>query len=201
MYYSNSGYYVPYPTVKQPIGNMSQIATPLAVNPLPFLNGLSAYQASYTEIIKKAEELLKPQHSQEIKDFYNPGPQLRATNEEEKHLQDHIDKCYNIPVYYYIQVGLHLKAKAQEILSDQSYKYWTDGKRIFVNRWCNRSDEAAKQLLKRIADMNLKDYPYEILEGINATWDHWNSPESPASNSSMNLDETEEVNLANAQES
>ncbi|KAK8669958.1 hypothetical protein V6N13_104725 [Hibiscus sabdariffa] len=87
MYYPNSGYYVPYPTVRQPIGNMPQIATPLAVNPLPCSqnsqwsqNPKSTYQASYAEIIKKAEELLKPQHSQEIKDFYNPGLELDLYN-------------------------------------------------------------------------------------------------------------------------
>ncbi|KAK8622010.1 hypothetical protein V6N13_097638 [Hibiscus sabdariffa] len=75
-------------------------------------------------------------------------------------------------------------------------------KGIFVNRWCNgESDETTKELLKKIADMSLEDYPYEILEGINVTWDQWNSPESLVSNNSMNLDETKEENLANAQES
>ncbi|KAK8708695.1 hypothetical protein V6N13_059733 [Hibiscus sabdariffa] len=66
---------------------MSQIATPLAVNPLCCSqnsqwsqNPNSAYQASYAEITKKAEELLKPQHSQEIKDFYNPGLDLDLYN-------------------------------------------------------------------------------------------------------------------------
>ncbi|KAK8713943.1 hypothetical protein V6N13_149145 [Hibiscus sabdariffa] len=121
---------------------------------------------------------------------------------EAKHLQDYIDKCYSSPVYCQIQAGLHLKSKAQEILSDRSYKYWTDGKRIFVNCWCNgESDATAKQLLKKIVDMSLEDYPYEILEGINPTWDQWNSSESPVSNNSMNLDKTEEANLANVQES
>lgn len=80
-FYPNEGYYVPYPMVRQPTGSPSSYASRM-VNEYPSKRIIqspwsqdpnSAYQASYSEVIKGAENLLKQQQIPEIKDIYNPG--------------------------------------------------------------------------------------------------------------------------------
>ncbi|MFQ6640635.1 hypothetical protein Gotur_016813, partial [Gossypium turneri] len=56
-------------------------------------------------------------------------------------------------------------------------------------------DEESMQLLKKIADIEIEDFPSHILEKIRSTWENWNSPR--LSFNSLNLDEIEEMNLDN----
>ncbi|KAG8482542.1 hypothetical protein CXB51_024273 [Gossypium anomalum] len=157
----------------------------------------SAFQASYSEVIKGAEDLLKQQQIfPEVKDFYNP-----AAKENKEHLTKTIDKCHNDPKYLQIQVGIDLMSTARHVLQDQTYTLHTDGRRIVAdkNSVIQKSrDEESLQLLKKIADMELDDFPSDITEEIKDTWKAWNSPEP--SPESLHLDEIETLNLDNIQE-
>ncbi|MFQ6660732.1 hypothetical protein Gotur_029139 [Gossypium turneri] len=108
--------------------------------------------------------------------------QLSAVNEDKDHLETTIDHCSKLSSYYQIQ-------------------FWTDGRRILAYETRNNQeekDEKSLRLLKKIADMDIEDFPYYILEQIKSTWDDWNSPRS--SFNSLHLDEIEEMNLNNMQE-
>ncbi|MBA0754994.1 hypothetical protein Gogos_005635, partial [Gossypium gossypioides] len=59
-------------------------------------------------------------------------------------------------------------------------------------------DEKFVQLLKKIADLKIDDFPSHIIEEIKNTWENWNSPR--LSINSLHLDEMEEINLDNIQE-
>ncbi|MBA0749322.1 hypothetical protein Gogos_003267 [Gossypium gossypioides] len=54
------------------------------------------------------------------------------------------------------------------------------------------------QLLKKIADMEIDDFPSHIIGEIKNTWENWNLPR--LSIYSLQLDEMEEINLVNIQE-
>ncbi|KAK5842756.1 hypothetical protein PVK06_005147 [Gossypium arboreum] len=90
---------------------------------------------------------------------------------------------------------------ARHVLQDQTYKLSTDGKRIVAdkNSMIQKSrDEESIQLLKKIADMEIDDFPLEIIEEIKNTWETWNSPR--LSPESLHLDEIETWNVDNIQE-
>ncbi|KAG8477445.1 hypothetical protein CXB51_030489 [Gossypium anomalum] len=59
-------------------------------------------------------------------------------------------------------------------------------------------DEESVELLKKIADVEIEDFPSEIIEEIKNTWETWNSP--ILSPDSLHLDEIEVINLDNIQE-
>ncbi|KAH1056271.1 hypothetical protein J1N35_034336, partial [Gossypium stocksii] len=72
----------------------------------------------------------------------------------------------------------------------------TDGRRILAyntERPHQERDEESVQLLKKIADIEIDDYPLTM--EIKDTWESWNSPAH-----SLHLDEIEEMNLTNIQE-
>ncbi|MFQ6669087.1 hypothetical protein Gotur_034472 [Gossypium turneri] len=129
-------------------------------------------------------------------------PQLSAVNEVKKHLSKTIDECYNKFENYQVQTGLELISQAYYLLHDEVYKLWTDGKRILAfpngNIQEERNEESIK-LLKKIADVEIEDFPSHIIEKIKNTWETWNSPPRLPSNS-LHLDEIEEMNLTNMQE-
>ncbi|MFQ6622788.1 hypothetical protein Gotur_002760, partial [Gossypium turneri] len=52
--------------------------------------------------------------------------------EEKRHLIKNIDKCYNNSSYYQIQARIDLMTKAQYLLQQKTYKFWTDGRRILA---------------------------------------------------------------------
>ncbi|MBA0605042.1 hypothetical protein Godav_017657 [Gossypium davidsonii] len=93
--------------------------------------------------------------------------------------------------------------KAQYLLQQKSYCFWTDGRRILAYdagagyRQDDRSKESV-QLLKKIADMEIDDFPSHIIEEIKNTCESWNSQR--LSIDPLNLDEIEEMNLDNIQE-
>ncbi|MBA0624930.1 hypothetical protein Godav_010198 [Gossypium davidsonii] len=68
--------------------------------------------------------------------------------------------------------------KAQYLLQQNSL--WTDGRRILAYdigvRYTqdDRNNESV-QLLKKIADMEIDDFPSYIIEEIKNTWENWNS--------------------------
>ncbi|MFQ6628541.1 hypothetical protein Gotur_007316 [Gossypium turneri] len=48
------------------------------------------------------------------------GPKLSTAKEEKRHLTKNIDKCYNNPNYYQIQVGIDLMTKALYLLQQKT---------------------------------------------------------------------------------
>ncbi|KAH1073486.1 hypothetical protein J1N35_025814 [Gossypium stocksii] len=87
---------------------------------------------------------------------------------------------------------------AENFLSQQTLSK-TDGKRILAyntERPHQERDEESVQLLKKITDMEIDDYP--LMMEIKDTWESWNSP-APSPDSLL-LDEIEEMNLTNIQE-
>ncbi|MBA0702311.1 hypothetical protein Goari_005453, partial [Gossypium aridum] len=76
------------------------------------------------------------------------------------------------------------------------------GRRILADYTGNiqhNRDEESLKLLKKIADIEIKDYPSHFLEQIRSTWKNWHSPPR-LSPDSLHLDEIEEMNLNNMQE-
>ncbi|MBA0734944.1 hypothetical protein Gogos_018832 [Gossypium gossypioides] len=55
------------------------------------------------------------------------------------------------------------------------------------------------QLLKKIADIEIDDFPSHIIEEIKNTWEIWNSPPR-LSTDSLHLEDIELMNLNNNQE-
>ncbi|MBA0634720.1 hypothetical protein Godav_025051 [Gossypium davidsonii] len=129
-------------------------------------------------------------------------PQLSAVNEDKEHLSKTIDECYNNFDDYQVQTGLDLLSQAHYLLHDDVYKLWTDGRRILAfpngNIQEERNEESVK-LLKKIAEMEIEDFPSHITEQIKNIWETWNSPPRLSSDS-LHLDEIEEMNLNNMQE-
>ncbi|MFQ6656292.1 hypothetical protein Gotur_026463, partial [Gossypium turneri] len=99
-------------------------------------------------------------------------------NEDQEHLSKIIDQCSKFPYSYQTQTGLDLVSKAQFLLQQYDYQFWTDGRRIVACETGNSQQEKDEESL--------------------STWDDWNSPRS--SFDSLHLDEIEEMNLKNMQE-
>nr|KJB75875.1 hypothetical protein B456_012G062500 [Gossypium raimondii] len=120
----------------------------------------------------------------------------------DEHLAKIIDECYNNFDHYQIQPGIDLLSQARYFLHDEVYKLWTDGRRILAypngNIQEDRDEEYLK-LLKKIADMEIEEFPSPIIENIKNAWETWNSPPK-LSLDSLHLDEIEEMNLNNVQE-
>ncbi|KAK5770391.1 hypothetical protein PVK06_046541 [Gossypium arboreum] len=77
------------------------------------------------------------------------------------------------------QTGIDLITTAQYILQHQTYKLWTDGRRIVADDIGNihkDRDEESLKLLKKIVDVEIDDYPSHIIDEIRNTWETWNSP-------------------------
>ncbi|MBA0670933.1 hypothetical protein Goklo_024853, partial [Gossypium klotzschianum] len=51
-------------------------------------------------------------------------------NEVKEHLTKTIDKCYNDFNYYQTQAGIDLISIAQDLLHQNIYQLWTDGRRM-----------------------------------------------------------------------
>ncbi|MFQ6643078.1 hypothetical protein Gotur_017123 [Gossypium turneri] len=65
-FYPNQGYYIPYPMIRQPIGNKLSF-TPQLVSQFSWSQDPNlAYQASYTEIIKRAEKFCASENLRRI---------------------------------------------------------------------------------------------------------------------------------------
>ncbi|MBA0779394.1 hypothetical protein Gotri_003649 [Gossypium trilobum] len=65
--------------------------------------------------------------------------------------------------------------KAQYLLQQKTYSLWTDGRRILAYDTGNTQDdrdEESVQLLKKIADMEIDDFPSQIIEEIKNTWEN-----------------------------
>ncbi|MBA0800786.1 hypothetical protein Gohar_011201, partial [Gossypium harknessii] len=95
--------------------------------------------------------------------------QLSAVKEVKEHLTKNIDRCYNDPSYYQTQNGIDLITKAQDLLQQQIYQLWTDGRRIlayYTENIKENRDEESLRLLKKIAEMEIEDFPSHILEEI-----------------------------------
>ncbi|MFQ6661559.1 hypothetical protein Gotur_029682 [Gossypium turneri] len=110
-----------------------------------------------------------------------------------------MDKCYND--YYQTQAGIDLISATQDLLQQNIYQLWTDGRRIMAYYTGNiqeNRDEESLRVLKKIADIEIEDYRSHILEQIKITWETLNSPR--LSSDSLHLDEIEEINLNNIQE-
>ncbi|MBA0696095.1 hypothetical protein Goari_002681 [Gossypium aridum] len=60
------------------------------------------------------------------------GSNLSVAKEEKEHLTKNIDKCYNNPSSYQIQVVIDLMTKAQYLLQQKSYYFWIDDQRILA---------------------------------------------------------------------
>ncbi|MBA0638389.1 hypothetical protein Godav_029447, partial [Gossypium davidsonii] len=105
--------------------------------------------------------------------------------------------CHNDLDYYQTQAGIDLIAKTKYLLQQKDYRLWTDGRRILAYHSKER-DEESMRLLKKIADIEIEDFPPHILEKIKSTWENWNSPR--LSFDSLNLNEIEEMNLDNIKE-
>ncbi|MFQ6665103.1 hypothetical protein Gotur_031965, partial [Gossypium turneri] len=106
------------------------------------------------------------------------SPRLSAVKEDKEHLKKKIDKCYNDPRYYQTQTGIDLMTKVQYLLHQQIYKLWTDGRRILAydtRNIQNDRNEESLRLLKKIAEMEIEDFPSHIIEEIKSTWETWNS--------------------------
>ncbi|MBA0755793.1 hypothetical protein Gogos_020931 [Gossypium gossypioides] len=129
------------------------------------------------------------------------SPKLSRAKEDKEHLTKNTNKCYNNPSYYQTQTGIDLMTKAQYLLRQEIYRLWTDGRRILAyetGNIQNDKDEESVQLLKKIAKIEIEDFPSHIIEEIKNKWETWNSPR--LSLDSLHLDEIEEMNLNNIQE-
>ncbi|MFQ6620355.1 hypothetical protein Gotur_000423 [Gossypium turneri] len=95
------------------------------------------------------------------------SPRLSALNEDQEHLTKIIDKCQKDLSYYQIQTGIDLMAKARYFLQERNYQLRTDGRRImaYYSRISDK-DEESICLLKKIAEMDIKDFPSHILQQI-----------------------------------
>ncbi|MFQ6659094.1 hypothetical protein Gotur_028112 [Gossypium turneri] len=95
------------------------------------------------------------------------SPRLSAVKEDKEHLTTTIDKCYNDPSYYQTQAGIDLITKAQYLLQQKDYQFWTDGRRILTYHTGNiqdERDEESTRLLKKIAEIEIEDFSSHILE-------------------------------------
>ncbi|KAH1092280.1 hypothetical protein J1N35_019537 [Gossypium stocksii] len=80
------------------------------------------------------------------------GRNLSAVKENKERLAKSIDKCYNNFSFYQIQTGIDLMSKAQHLLQQNTYIFWTDGKRILAyntGQPQKEKDKESVQLLKK----------------------------------------------------
>ncbi|KAH1128913.1 hypothetical protein J1N35_000291 [Gossypium stocksii] len=89
-FYPNQGYYVPYPMVRPPIGSQFSLTPNPVCQSQWSQDPNSAFQTSYAEIIKGAENFLSQQSLSEINDFYNPGLPLEYYNYMNKIWKTHV---------------------------------------------------------------------------------------------------------------
>ncbi|MBA0610559.1 hypothetical protein Godav_011386, partial [Gossypium davidsonii] len=107
---------------------------------------------------------------------------------------------YNESSYYQTQAWIDIIATALDLLQQEIYQLWTDGRRIlayYTGDIQETRDEESLRLLEKIADIEIEDSASHLLEQIKSTWKAWNSPR--ISLDSLNLDEFEEMNLNNMQ--
>ncbi|KAH1091366.1 hypothetical protein J1N35_018626 [Gossypium stocksii] len=148
--------------------------------------------------IAEYERFFQPYQIWTIQTMFG-GINLSSVDEDKDHLSKTIDMCYNNFSNYQVQAGIDLMLKPQYLLQHNTYVLWTDGRRILAyntERPHQNRDEDSLQLLKKIAEMEIDDYPLTM--EIKDTWESWNSP--PVSPDSLHLDEIEEMNLTNIQE-
>ncbi|MBA0756721.1 hypothetical protein Gogos_020079 [Gossypium gossypioides] len=98
------------------------------------------------------------------------SPRLFALNEDNEYLAKTIDKCQDNSSYYQIQAGIDLMTKAKYLLQQKNYQFRTDGRRILAyHSYLLEENDEGIHLLKKIADMNIKDFPSNILQQIRST--------------------------------
>ncbi|MFQ6638120.1 hypothetical protein Gotur_012614, partial [Gossypium turneri] len=93
------------------------------------------------------------------------SPRLSALNEDKEHLATTIDKyCQKNLSYYQIQTGIDLLAKARYLLQERNYRLRTNGRRImaYYSRISDKDEESIR-LLKKIAEIDIEDFPPHIL--------------------------------------
>ncbi|MFQ6638116.1 hypothetical protein Gotur_012614 [Gossypium turneri] len=96
------------------------------------------------------------------------SPRLSALNEDKEHLATTIDKyCQKNLSYYQIQTGIDLLAKARYLLQERNYRLRTNGRRImaYYSRISDKDEESIR-LLKKIAEIDIEDFPPHILQQI-----------------------------------
>ncbi|MBA0610469.1 hypothetical protein Godav_011314, partial [Gossypium davidsonii] len=100
-------------------------------------------------------------------------PRLSALNEDKEHLATIIDKCQKDLSYYQIQTRIDLMAKAKYLIQERNYRLRTDGRRImaYYSRISDKDEESIR-LLRKIADMDIEDFPHYILQQIRSTWEN-----------------------------
>ncbi|MFQ6626497.1 hypothetical protein Gotur_006235, partial [Gossypium turneri] len=78
-------------------------------------------------------------------------PRLFAVKEVKERLKKNIDRCYNDPNYYQTQAGIDIVATTQDLLQQEIYQLWTDGRRIlayYTGDIQENRDEESLRLLK-----------------------------------------------------
>nr|KJB67634.1 hypothetical protein B456_010G204500 [Gossypium raimondii] len=102
------------------------------------------------------------------------SPRLSAVNEDKEYLAKTIDKCQENSSCYQIQAGVDLMAKAKYLLQERNYQFRTDGRRILAyHSYLIEENDEGINLLKKIADMNIEDFPSNILQQIRSTWENY----------------------------
>ncbi|KAH1040394.1 hypothetical protein J1N35_042137 [Gossypium stocksii] len=100
------------------------------------------------------------------------GTNLSSVNEDKEHLSKIIDMCDNNFSHYQVQAEIDLMLKVQYLLQHDTYVLWTDGRRILAyntERPHQERNEESVQLLKKIVDMEIDDYPLTM--EIKDTWE------------------------------
>ncbi|MFQ6640636.1 hypothetical protein Gotur_016813, partial [Gossypium turneri] len=69
---------------------------------------------------------------------------------------------------------IDLIEKVKYLLQEKDYRLLTDGRRILAyhSGIIEERDEESMQLLKKIADIEIEDFPSHILEKIRSTWEN-----------------------------
>ncbi|MFQ6647567.1 hypothetical protein Gotur_021688 [Gossypium turneri] len=100
------------------------------------------------------------------------NPRLSALNEDKECLTKTIDKCQNNSSYYQIQSEIDLMAKAKDLLQ-QKDQFKTNGRRILAyhSYLIKEKDDEDIQLLKKIVEIDIEDFPSNILQQIRITSD------------------------------
>ncbi|MBA0701460.1 hypothetical protein Goari_022914, partial [Gossypium aridum] len=100
-------------------------------------------------------------------------PRLLALNEDKEHLATTIDRCQKDSSYYQIQTRIDLMPKAKYLLQERNYRLRTDGRRImaYYSRISDKDEESIR-LLKKITNMDIEDFPPNIVQQIRNTWEN-----------------------------
>ncbi|MBA0645651.1 hypothetical protein Goklo_013718, partial [Gossypium klotzschianum] len=86
------------------------------------------------------------------------SPRLSAVNEVKEHLKKTIDRRYNESSYYQTQAWIDIIATALDLLQQEIYQLWTDGRRIlayYTGDIQETRDEESLRLLEKIADIEI----------------------------------------------